>query len=612
MIHKIFFFILIFQLKEAMMERNSILLKEMTALQKRKSERSIPSIRKILILLLCLLLPVLVLSVTFLVQRLTRAEETAISQAEHTVSATLSSLEDAFSAANFYLSDLLLNNSDIQTAETETDTMIVNTALRALGKTFDTQARYIPTPFTYYYYNANHGIGVRWLAASADYRDYFAMRQRLTEKYTQGTLNTRAEQWSFELLGDHFFFVKTYRTAHGYIACWAPSDTLLAAMDGQLLSSGGTRAILTTDGAVLEGADALDACGIALEGNAVQSSGSLHLLRHAVPRCDLQLLVAMKPLIDTEDITTFLVFMALILLILLGFTTYTLFYFSHYIARPFAHFRAHIASYAAKAPKKRGPGFQELNEAVDAFDALTEQLNALKISIYEERIALAKTELEYFQLQIKPHFFANCFGVIYNLAEEECFDTIQSFCLSLTNYVRYLFRDGLSTVTLKEELRLTREYLTIQNTRFRVHTFLCDNIPEALLSAKLPPLLLLTFVENAVKHTQNRFDLGVVVDAEILSRDGRTWLGLSVTDNGPGVPEEKLQSLNSIDTRAELRLADCMTETNVGIRNIAKRLYLIYGGAFSMRFENADAETGHSGLCVRLEIPWLAKPKDEE
>ena len=48
---------------------------------------------------------------------------------------------------------------------------------------------------------------------------------------------------------------------------------------------------------------------------------------------------------------------------------------------------------------------------------MSRQIEKLRIDLYEEKLAVAQTEMEYYQLQIKPHFFVNCFSLIHAMAK---------------------------------------------------------------------------------------------------------------------------------------------------------------------------------------------------
>ena len=86
----------------------------------------------------------------------------------------------------------------------------------------------------------------------------------------------------------------------------------------------------------------------------------------------------------------------------MGVSVYTLQYYRRYVQIPLDHFVRHVGEYAAQRQTVKRGGIQELNDAVEAFDDLSRQIKKLRIDLYEEKLALAQTEMEYYQLQIKP------------------------------------------------------------------------------------------------------------------------------------------------------------------------------------------------------------------
>lgn len=577
-------------------------------MEKRNKTRIAPSMRKILLLLLALFIPVIFISVGFLLHSLSQSEDAVQTQMENTIDSAIKQLNEELSSTNLYLSSLLVGNADIRTAALETDTITVNNALRSLHSTLASQSQYLVRKYNYLYYNPEKDVSIWKLDSVTPYSDNMKMKNKLISKIGYGTLALNAQTWSYEFLEGRLFLLQAYKSDYGYMICWMPVDTAFSFLHDTLSDDRGFYTLINERNTALQSGTNMKEYGITLQRDGtIVSEQDYHHSVHTVSRLNLRLLVVSSLIIDYGSLGTFITFILFIVLLLLCFSLYTLYYFSHYISRPFEHFRRHVSSYAEHFKPEKRRGFAELNEAVSAFDSLTQQLRDLKISMYEERLTLAKTELEYFQLQIKPHFFINCFGIIFNMSQNEEFETIQQFCMSLSNYVRYLFKDGFSVLSLQKELELTREYLQIQNIRHHTQLFLSESIEDPLMGLELPPLLILTFVENSVKHAVNKQDLGVVIEAEIL-RSTEETLVLRVTDNGPGMTAEQLQKLNETALPDSQWTESLREDTSIGVRNIAKRLYLLYGTQYQLRFSDISADHSHSGTQVSIHIPLNRKP----
>ncbi len=72
--------------------------------------------------------------------------------------------------------------------------------------------------------------------------------------------------------------------------------------------------------------------------------------------------------------------------------------------------------------------FQILN---DSFTSMSVQIKELKLSVYEEKLRKQRTQLNYYQLQIHPHFFANSLNMIYNLAQAKQYALVQKLAVDL-------------------------------------------------------------------------------------------------------------------------------------------------------------------------------------
>ena len=145
-------------------------------------------------------------------------------------------------------------------------------------------------------------------------------------------------------------------------------------------------------------------------------------------------------------------------------------------------------------------GVEEFAEAGKVLNQRSEEISQLKISVYEEQINRQKVELDYAQLQIRPHFYINCLNIIHSMAQERLTGEIQAFVVYISRYFRYIFKKGMEPVTVEKELEFTETYLKIlecmNDTKYRYEVF-CE---EGLSAVRIPPLLIQTFVENAVKH----------------------------------------------------------------------------------------------------------------
>ena len=111
-----------------------------------------------------------------------------------------------------------------------------------------------------------------------------------------------------------------------------------------------------------------------------------------------------------------------------------------------------------------------------------------------------KLELEFLRAQINPHFLFNTLNSVYALIEDK--DKTAAFIVvSLSDMMRYaLYAAAATEVDVAKELAFIQNYIEIQQIRHRRRLEIALEIAPDLGPQRIPPLLLINFVENAVKH----------------------------------------------------------------------------------------------------------------
>lgn len=197
---------------------------------------------------------------------------------------------------------------------------------------------------------------------------------------------------------------------------------------------------------------------------------------------------------------------------------------------------------------------------------------------------LAASELSFLQAQIKPHFLFNALSVISSLSTRAP-QKSKELLLHLSDYLRGSFSlsNGEGVVSLSAELQTVGAYLAIEQARFKERLRVVYDI-EAEFDVAVPVLIVQPLVENAVRHgILGKPEGGTVTVAVKARQDG---IRIRVGDDGRGIPEDKLSAL--------LQPGD---SRGVGLRNIHKRLIVLYGKGLSV-------ESGpNRGTQVSLTIP---------
>lgn len=136
-----------------------------------------------------------------------------------------------------------------------------------------------------------------------------------------------------------------------------------------------------------------------------------------------------------------------------------------------------------------------------------------------------------------------------------------------------------SLVPLEQELKIVRDYLEIESTRFGPRLRYNISVPEEFSSVKLPPLALQTIVENSIKHVAAQRTAPVHIT--ITAAQHNSLCELTVTDDGPG-----------------FSLADVSPDH--GLANLNGRLELLFGEAAQLTVDRIGNNT-----AVKIQIPAL-------
>lgn len=249
----------------------------------------------------------------------------------------------------------------------------------------------------------------------------------------------------------------------------------------------------------------------------------------------------------------------------------------------------------------------ELEQANELFKRNLESMKELKIRVYEETLKKQRLEMEYTKLQINPHFYINCMNQIYNMACMEDYENIQIMASNISDYFRYIFRKKSDYVELSEELEHIRTYLNMSQFRYGKNFSYDVDITADVSDVKIPPLLLHTFVENALKYGMGReYDNHVGVRVERFMAEGQELVTIEVNDNGSGFPEEILDRLQ----RQDLQVNE--NGSMVGIANAVYRLDFLYHGQARLKFFNREGSGAVIRLCIPVKCPEPEVTTDEE
>ena len=192
------------------------------------------------------------------------------------------------------------------------------------------------------------------------------------------------------------------------------------------------------------------------------------------------------------------------------------------------------------------------------------------------REAVTRSQLEALQLQLNPHFLFNALNSIRALIPAVAPEAREGVT-RLAGVLRSTMgsKPG-KTVPLGKELEVVRDYLAIEKLRFGEHLRINEVLDPSLDQVSIPPLMLLTLVENAIKHGVQRQEEPSTVKIE-----GRLEGGFVIL---------RVESPSSEADKDE------DSSLGIGLKNVRERLQLIYGDEATALLESTEASSVRSTL----------------
>jgi hypothetical protein len=203
-----------------------------------------------------------------------------------------------------------------------------------------------------------------------------------------------------------------------------------------------------------------------------------------------------------------------------------------------------------------------------------------------DRLALdrqmAEARLQVLQAQIEPHFLFNTLANVRRLYQTD----LAGGRSMLENLMRYLEvalpRMRENTSTLEREAALIEAYLNVQQIRMGRRLAFEIDMPDALRDVAVPPMMLLTLVENAIKHGLNPLLEGGFVRIAATGNDQQ--LQLAVADTGRGFGEGT-------------------SGGGTGLANIRARLVALYGSAASLALTLNTPRGITATIALPMDLP---------
>lgn len=237
-------------------------------------------------------------------------------------------------------------------------------------------------------------------------------------------------------------------------------------------------------------------------------------------------------------------------------------------------------------------GSYEIRHLGQSVQNMAKQIQVLMADIVSEHEKKRKQEFDTLQSQINPHFLYNTLDIIVWMIENEKPDQAVKAVTALARFFRISLSRGKSIITVKDELEHVRNYLMIQNMRFKNRFSYTIEAEDEVLGFASLKLMLQPLVENAIYHGMEFMD----GDGEIVIsawKEGEE-LYLKVSDNGLGMTEEQVSRLFS-DTPH----TGSSRGSGIGVKNVNERIRLYFGSEYGLSIESEPDE----GTAVTIHLP---------
>lgn len=243
-------------------------------------------------------------------------------------------------------------------------------------------------------------------------------------------------------------------------------------------------------------------------------------------------------------------------------------------------------------------GSYEIRHLGRSIGDMAKRIQILMQDIVAEHESKRKSEFDTLQSQINPHFLYNTLDIIVWMIENEQKQEAVKVVTALARFFRISLSKGKSIIPVRDELEHVRNYLMIQQMRFKNKFTYAIQAEDDVLELACLKLTLQPLVENAVYHGMEFMDGDGEIQVQARRDGGDLWL--LIRDNGLGMTREQAESLLGDHPHVSSRRG-----SGIGVKNVNERIQLYFGEAYGLVIESEPDE----GTLIRIRLP--ARPYTE-
>lgn len=240
-------------------------------------------------------------------------------------------------------------------------------------------------------------------------------------------------------------------------------------------------------------------------------------------------------------------------------------------------------------------GFAEYASLAHSYNVMLRRIRGLMQETVDRQEQLRRMEIGALQEQINPHFLYNTLDSIVRVMETgrtpEAIEMVQA----LAKLFRLSINNGDYFLTVEQEMDYARNYLTIQQVRYKKRFKYELYMDESIKDLPCPKIILQPLIENSLKHGMSDMPGCTLI---VRARQEGYNIVLSVEDDGLGIPPEKLQKLQEM-LRDDSNIMVKKSRYGIGLRNTNRRIKLLYGSDYGLTIESEVEER----TCVTITFP---------
>ena len=324
-----------------------------------------------------------------------------------------------------------------------------------------------------------------------------------------------------------------------------------------------------------------------------EAGGRYYIAEQAIATADLRVSYLAPYPAFWENFDSTVVFLLCFSCLVIGLIPFCFYFLRKFVFLPLDRLAAAIEKIRGgdlEARVRPDTNIREFQKVSTAFNDMMDEIKSLKLAAYEQRLESERAELQFLQIQIRPHFYLNCLKNLFSMLEAKRYENMRTLILTLSDYLRNMLQTTKEEIPLAVELHNVENYISLQQMIASQPPVCTVKMDQRLKDFPIPPLSILPLVENSVKHgSYPGRCLHIQIKILLLGEAHERFVNVTVLDDGKGFPDETLAQLNQPGYR---------DQAHIGISNVMRRFSLLYGGRYSFVFQN------DSGSHIEFFIPY--------